>query len=141
MHIIRHGMQRKHPQRRLAPLWGPAKGCPYAFFVKSEDSGPEQVTSLLDYVHFMLVWLDFLDYHDNCLSIHTRSKEVHKRFATKRGSEVRLTNRKARGLLRVAVAATSVAQPTRTVRSESIGMPLGIPNSHSKIEKILNPGK
>ena len=70
-----------------------------AFFVKSEDSGPEQVTSLLDYVHFVFVWPDFLDYPDNSLSIHTRSKEVHKRFGTKRGSEVRLTNRKARGLL------------------------------------------
>ena len=71
-----------------------------ASFVKSEDSGPEHMTSMFDYIHFAFVWLDFLDYPDNSLSIHARSKEVNKRFATKRGSEVRLTNRKARGLLR-----------------------------------------
>ena len=86
--------------RGLRPRPTGARSAPVvAFFVKCEDSGPEQVTSLLDYAHFVFVWLDFLDYPDHSLSIHTWSKEVHKRFATKRGSEVRLTNRKARGLL------------------------------------------
>ena len=35
-----------------------------AFFVKSEDSGSEEVHSMFDYMHFESVWLDSLDHPD-----------------------------------------------------------------------------
>ena len=51
---------------------GAAEGRTYAFFVKSEGSGPEQVTSMFDHMHFVFVWLDFLDYPDHSLFVHNR---------------------------------------------------------------------
>ena len=35
------------------------EGRAYAFFFKCEDSGPDEVHSMPDYVHFAPVWLDF----------------------------------------------------------------------------------
>ena len=42
-----------------------------AFLVKSEDSEPEEVHSMPEYMHFVSVGLDFLDYPDTSLSIPT----------------------------------------------------------------------
>ena len=50
-----------------------------AFFVKSEDSGPEEVHSMPDYMHSVAVWLDSLDYLDNPLFISLLSTLVRTR--------------------------------------------------------------
>ena len=42
-----------------------------AFLVKSEDSGPEEVHSMPEYVHFVCLWFDFLDYLDTSLFMFT----------------------------------------------------------------------
>ena len=47
-----------------------------AFCVKSEDSGPEEVHSMPDYMHSVAVWLDSLDYLDNPLFISLLSTLV-----------------------------------------------------------------
>ena len=63
-------LERRKHRRGLGPRPTGARSAPVdAFLVKSEDSVPEEVHYMTDYMHFVTVWLDFLDYPDNSLSI------------------------------------------------------------------------